>query len=488
MSGSITIFYGAVVTPISLKHWKALPNCLVVVGPTGNIEWMIDDVEHHRLEEMLSPKGYLTSEVIVLEEGEFLIPGFIDTHTHAVQFPNLGKGGQYELLEWLLKVVFPKEEQFEDRHFAKEVFHEVIRRSLDFGTTTSCYYSSLHLDASKILADVANKLGQRAFIGKCNMDRENDKYSSYVEESTECSIRDTRHLISHIRSLVPVSKHASIGTMPEPLVQPILTPRFALACTSDCMNKLGHLADEHERVHPLEPPMRIQTHIAENPKEYEDVINLYPKADGSYAKVYEMHGVLRETTVLGHAVHLTKKDIYWIKKKNAGISHCPTSNFYLTSGIAPIGKYLDEGLKVGLGTDVGGGYAISMLNVIQNASIASKMLYRQHLDRKHHPQPADTSASELTDNHHHTHCFTDCRLEVPTLFYLATLGGADVCNLSKRTGSLAEGKSFDALLVSVLDDTGALGVWGKEAKSHGHSHTKKREKLEENLERFLFLW
>jgi guanine deaminase len=81
--------------------------------------------------------------------------------------------------------------------------------------------------------------------------------------------------------------------------------------------------------------------------------------------------------------------------------------------------------------------------------------------------------------------FANRQLPIETLFYLATLGGAHVCNLSGKVGSFSPGKSFDALLVSVLDDSGALGVWSNEAKSDSDLEHK-RKKLDENLERFLF--
>jgi guanine deaminase len=71
---------------------------------------------------------------------------------------------------------------------------------------------------------------------------------------------------------------------------------------------------------------------------------LYPDAK-SYAEVYDNHGILRDTTILAHAVHLTDGEIQLIKERKAGISHCPTSNLNLRSGVAPIGKYLDQGLK-----------------------------------------------------------------------------------------------------------------------------------------------
>lgn len=176
---------------------------------------------------------------------------------------------------------------------------------------------------------------------KCNMDRKEECPSDYVEE-TQASLDDTSALISHIRTLPPVSSHASIGTAPEPLVQPILTPRFAISCTSNVLYGIRDLADKYDVGRPR---MRIQTHISENPKEIEHTLELYPDAK-SYADVYDSHGLLRDTTILAHAVHLTDEEIDLIKKRNAGISHCPTSNFNLSSGVAPIGRYLDEGMKV----------------------------------------------------------------------------------------------------------------------------------------------
>jgi len=179
------------------------------------------------------------------------------------------------------------------------------------------------------------------------MDRKGGSSGSYIEENAAKSLQDTVSLISYIRSLIPVSSHASIGTAPEALVQPILTPRFALSCTSENLHGIGELADQYnlQERHSNEPRMRIQTHLSENQEEVVYTLNLYPNAD-SYARVYDFHGLLRDTTILAHAVHLSDDEIRLIKVRKAGISHCPTSNFNLRSGVAPIGRYLDEGLKV----------------------------------------------------------------------------------------------------------------------------------------------
>ena len=163
------------------------------------------------------------------------------------------------------------------------------------------------------------------------MDTRSPKVYDYVERSADDSMRDTHTLIHYIRCLD--HRH-------EPLVQPILTPRFALSCSRKLLARLGSLAEK-------EPTLRIQAHISENVDEVSEVLKSFKEAS-SYAEVYDIYGLLRENTILGHAAHLTKNEVELIKQRGAGISHCPTSNFNLNSGIAPIGYYLDRGVKVRL--------------------------------------------------------------------------------------------------------------------------------------------
>ncbi|KAK2464573.1 hypothetical protein APHAL10511_003431 [Amanita phalloides] len=163
-----------------------------------------------------------------------------------------------------------------------------------------------------------------------------------------------------------------------------------------------------------------------------------------------MYGLLRHNTILGHSVHLNDYELELIKNRNAGVSHCPVSNFNLRSGIAQVGKYLDLGIKVGLGTDVSGAFSPSMLSVIQHASTASKVLaFRSVLP----PPPVEPEPVS------HKVKFADKLLPVGTLLYLATLGGAEVCDIDKYVGLFEVGKSFDALLVSIRRDSGNLIIW-----------------------------
>ena len=173
---------------------------------------------------------------------------------------------------------------------------------------------------------------------KCNMDRNAADY--YVEPSPAVSIAHTHALIAHIRALTPTPARA--------LVQPILTPRFAISCTPELLTSLGDPAR-------ADPALAIQTHISENINEITFTKELFPPEilpggkegdEVTYAGVYDAYGLLRDNTVLAHAVHLEPSEVALIRARKAGISHCPTSNFNLRSGCAHVGELLDAGIKV----------------------------------------------------------------------------------------------------------------------------------------------
>ncbi|KAL4075452.1 hypothetical protein J3A83DRAFT_4356789 [Scleroderma citrinum] len=450
------VYYGPVINPESLTNFHALPRCLIAVSPDGNIAWIEDDVIRSELEAALGQHGLLQGDYILteLKPGEFIMPGFIDTHIHACQVPNLGVGGEDQLLDWLNNYTFPTEARFKDMGYATRVYPDIVNRVINSGTTTSCYYATLHLEATKILADVIHEKGQRAFVGKCNMDRNSPDY--YVEPSAEESLESTEALIDYIQGLPRTPSG-------EALVHPIITPRFAISCTDKLLTELGDFAESV-------PDIPIQTHISENPKEIEETLELFPNAS-SYADVYDQFKLLRNNTILGHGVYLTDDELQLIVTRGAGVAHCPASNFNLSSGMAKVGKMLDYGVKVGLGTDVSGGNNPSMLYTIQMASTTSKMVAIQ-------------STGEEEEG-----TFTNKRLDTATLLYLATLGGADVCCLKHRIGSFSTEKAFDALLVSVRDDTGNPAVWGynqgRDPTEEPHSRYEDKD-LKEWFQRFFY--
>ncbi|EPY49920.1 guanine deaminase [Schizosaccharomyces cryophilus OY26] len=347
------------------------------------------------------------AEVHVLKPLQFFFPGFIDTHIHAPQYPNAGFGIDLPLLKWLEKYTFPIESSFRNLDRALEIYYRVVTRTLSYGTTFASYFSSLHTPASALLAELCFSLGQRAYIGKCNMNTLSPAH--YCEKSCKSSVEATNVLVSFMSQLDPNRK----------FVSPIITPRFAPSCTKDLLKACGELAANHD--------LPIQTHISENLGEIALVRELFPDRK-SYTDVYDHHSLLTPKTVLAHAVYLEDEEIETIYKRQSGISHCPTSNAVLASGMANIRKLLDAGIKVSLGTDVSGGYTPNMLVAIRQAALTSRSL-----------------ASVLRDSR--------IALELPELLYLATQGGAEVLGRGHEVGSFEEGKAWDALVVDVSSET-----------------------------------
>ena len=115
---------------------------------------------------------YSMSDFCLQNKGEFLLPGFIDSHIHASQFPNCGLGLDLPLLEWLNTYTFPMEVQYgKDQIFATKSYERAVTSTLSHGTTCAAYYATNDVEASLILAETAERLGQRAMVGKVNVDR-----------------------------------------------------------------------------------------------------------------------------------------------------------------------------------------------------------------------------------------------------------------------------------------------------------------------------
>ncbi|KAG9318546.1 hypothetical protein JVU11DRAFT_637 [Chiua virens] len=471
-----TIYYGPVINPIDSSSFIALPSCLIVVGQDGNIVSIDNHIHQATLSDTIARRGIDNYTFIDLKPGHFIMPGLIDTHVHACQFPNLGVGGDLELLDWLATYTFPTEAKFQDVDYAERVYSDVVHRIVASGTTTCCYYGTLHRDSTIRLADVVHRKGN-----KCNMNWHSPDY--YVEKSVQESVSTTADLIRYIQAL-------PLSPAQEPLVHPVITPRFAISCTPELLAELGKLAEAM-------PNVAIQTHISENQKEVENTLK-YFNAD-SYAGIYDKFKLLRHNTILAHGVWLTEKEMDLLAERGAGISHCPASNFYLSSGMARVGMLLDHGVKVrrvrvthfviadrsgfqvGLGSDVSGGYNPSILHAIQMASVASNMVAiqgeQQTSNREHQHKGRNACAHP-----HEEIKFTNKKLGVATLLYLATKGGAEVCCLQDRIGSFEPGKAFDALLVSVGNEPSNPAMWTYNPDRNPVSESN----LKQWLERFLF--
>lgn len=227
----------------------------------------------------------------------------------------------------------------------------------------------------------------------------------YTDGTEEQSQKADLEVIDYIKSIDP---HYSV-------VSPIFTPRFAPTCTHDSMKWMGEMMKK--------TGLPCQTHISENKGEIAWVKKLFPN-NSSYTDVYDSAGILTDKTILAHAIHLSPEEVDTVKARNCGISHCPVSNSSITSGEAPIRSYLDKGLKVSLGTDCSGGFSPSVLEVARHALLVSR----------HFTMTSQNDGDKLS---------------IADVLYLATLGGAKVCNLEKSLGNFQVGKKWDAQLIDL---------------------------------------
>ena len=279
-----------------------------------------------------------------------------------------------------------------------------MRKTLSHGTTTACYFATLHPESSCILADCAHEQGQRAYIGKVCMD--SNVPDDVRDESVESAMTGHIAVTKHLKTLDPAGTH----------LNPVLTPRFAISCSPGLMQAIGDFVAAH-------PDHLIQTHIAENKTEVQVVREMYP-GSATYADVYDRFNLLNNRTVLAHCVHLSPAEVNLLRVRGTGISHCPISNTAIQSGMAPVKSYIRAGAKVSLGTDCSGGYSPSILEVTRHAINVSRHLALQ-----------DSAA--------------DSALSLTEALYLATLGGAVVLDRATLLGNFVPGKWFDALRVSL---------------------------------------
>ncbi|KAJ0163565.1 putative guanine deaminase [Colletotrichum tanaceti] len=418
------LFLGTFVHSKTREALEYLHNAVVCVDTSGTIVAVETGYDLARAEAELLPRlgwemGHV--EVNVGRDGQFFFPGFIDTHVHASQYPNVGIFGKSTLLDWLNTYTFPLESSLKDLAKARRVYTACVRRTLAHGTTTSAYFATIDVDATNLLADICLALGQRAFVGRVCMDRDGLCPEYYRDESPADSLRKTKQTVDHIRSIDPAFD----------IVAPVLTPRFAPACSREAMRGLADMQQELG--------LLAQTHVSENESEIELVQQLYPESE-SYTDVYDAQGLLSERMILAHAIHLSEKEARTIADRGAKVSHCPCSNSSITSGAAQVRWLWDMGIDVGLGTDMSGGYSPSILDAARQAALVSRHV-----------------AMGLRGPERER-----AKLTVDEVLYLATRGGARVVGLRDRIGGFEVGMQWDAQLVGLplVDEDGGQGGGG----------------------------
>lgn len=386
---------------------EILADALVSVDEGGAIAGVVaaGAPEYERARSEAAAAGRL----VTLPAGSMVLPGFVDLHIHAPQYPQLGKALDVPLEVWLQRHTFPLEARYADVDFAARVYPTLVGDLLDNGTTTAVYFATIHEAATKLLVDACLARGQRAFVGKVAMDNPEECPPFYRDASVEAGLAGTRAVIDYVRAH-PDNRAG--------LVEPVVTPRFVPSCTDPMLDGLGAMARECG--------CAVQTHCSESDWQHGYALARFGRRD---AEVLDGFGLLTRRTVLAHGNFLDAGDMERVRARGSGVAHCPLSNVYFSNAVFPLRAALDRGVRVGLGTDIAGGPSASLFDACRMAVAASRML-EEGVDPAEGPDARRRPGT---------------RIDFRTALHLATAGGADV--LDVPAGRFAAGRQFDAMLV-----------------------------------------
>jgi guanine deaminase len=329
-----------------------------------------------------------------------VLPGMVDLHAHLPQLPNAGLGAGLDLLSWLERYIFPLERAF-DEPTAERVAPAAWRAFAAAGTTTALVYGAVYEPSLDATFRAAEAHGIRAVIGKVMMDRVTYDPTIDPRDILGRSLAQTARLIERWHGV----DHGRLRYA--------VTPRFAVSCTADLLRESAALA--------ASTGAYWQTHLSEDRGEIAEVGRLFPEAL-DYVDVYDRAGGLGERTVLAHAIHLSERELGRLVETGTRVAHCPVSNLFLASGLMPLGRYVEAGLSIGLGSDVAGGPDLSLFSVMRTG------FYAQNARRV-----AGVERGPI--------------LDPVGWLRLGTLDGARALGLGEVIGSLEVGKEADLIAV-----------------------------------------
>lgn len=405
--GADRAFLGTALHAPVCGQLEVLRDVLIVVGTDGAIKAIHS--QGSPLGEREAQRFAAAGQLVTLGSDQYLLPGLVDLHIHAPQWPQLGKALDRPLEEWLQAYTFPLESRYADTAYARTVYEALVDGLLWNGTTTAVYFGTIHLPATQILADVCLRRSQRALIGRVAMDDASQCPDFYRDPSAMVAEAETRAFIAYVRSMP--GNHTG-------LIKPVITPRFIPSCTDELLRRLGAVARE--------TGCHVQTHCSESDWEHDYVLKRCGKSDTA---ALDSFGLLSRRTILAHGNFVGDEDIALIRARGSGIAHCPLSNVYFSDAVFPLRKILQQGVHVGLGSDIAGGASPSILENARHAVIASRRLESgvdPALKREARRRP-------------------DSRIDAVTAFWLATAGGGIALDLP--IGMFKEGYQFDALII-----------------------------------------
>ena len=297
-------YYGSFFHAPVYGEFEYLEDALIEVDGDGVIVRVVtgDDPCKSDLLEAYRNRGML----VELGEGRFGLPGFVDIHVHAPQWPQAALALDEPLYLWLEQRTFPLESKFSDIEFARRVYGDLVDALLARGSTTTVYLGSAHLESSIELAAICAEKGQRALVGKTVMDDPAANPEYYRDASPAQAVGDTATLIKEVEAIGRASKQG---------IWPVITPRFIPSCTDEVLRGLGDLA--------ASTGAYVQTHCNEGQWEHDVVLERFGKTDPYALRDF---GLVNERTIMAHCPYVTEKEGEMFAELGVAIAHCPLAN------------------------------------------------------------------------------------------------------------------------------------------------------------------
>jgi guanine deaminase len=327
-------------------------------------------------------------EPVTRLDGGMLIPGFVDTHVHFPQIRAIGGLG-LPLLDWLEECALPEESKLADQAYARAVAGEFLDGLVAAGTTSALVFGSHFPSAMDELFAAAGHRGLNITSGLVLSDR---NLRPDLLNAPETARTESTELIGrwHERGRLRYA----------------VTPRFSLSASDEMLDVCAEL---------LGQGVWFTSHVNENVAEIAAVAGLFPGAR-HYLDTYGRHGLVTERSVFAHNIHPSEAELALLAGHGASVSHCPTSNCALGSGLFPLRSHIERRIHVALGSDVGAGTGLFMPKEALQAYFIQRLL--------------GPAGLPLTPVH---------------LLYLATRAGAVALGLDGRVGDFGVGKDFDAV-------------------------------------------
>jgi guanine deaminase len=418
---STQTFIGTVFETPDRHTLHHIPDALIVVQ-NGVIQQVIDPTKDAAEYANVLRTAEMAGTLTRLKKGQYFIPGLIDLHVHAPQWPQLGMALDKTLEEWLQHYTFPLEAKYKDIVFAEKSYSSLVSTLLANGTTTVAYFASIHLEASVLLARICLEKGQRAVVGRVAMDAPDQCPEYYRDPCPQEAVRLSELFVQQVRALPGNT---------EELVLPAVIPRFIPSCTDESLRGLGEIAKKYG--------CHIQTHCSESDWEHNYVIERFKKHD---AFALDNFGLVTRRTVLAHSNYLSHEDMELVKERGAAVGHCPLSNMYFAGAVFPLRKALDMDMHVGMGTDISGGPSASLLEACRYSLACARVL----------ESGTDASLSSVQRSQQ-----KDSRVSSVEAFFVATANGG--ISLDLKIGRIAPGYFFDALVIDTTIPHSSLMVF-----------------------------